>query len=56
MGRYAEALGILEFEVEGEQFKMKPRHGENLALIKVMQTEGLEKLEKFVALGLHHFD
>lgn len=50
MGRYAEALGILEFEVEGERFKMKPKKGENLELLKVMQTEGLEKLEKFVAL------
>lgn len=51
MGKYAEALGYLEFSVGGVDFVLRPRKGDNLRFIKIQREAGKDQaklLEKFV--------
>lgn len=40
MSRYANALGRMEFTVDGEDFSLKPKKGDNLRLIKLQKKSG----------------
>lgn len=53
MGRFSKMIGNLEFEINGEEFKIKPVLGDNAKLIKIQngkvsEDEKILKFKEFI--------
>lgn len=42
MSRYGEALGVMEFEVGGLDFRLRPKKGDNLRLLEIQSKSGTD--------------